>query len=57
MEQNKKRHFVKLPYSNMYWLSGDEPHPEIFIDDIDRMMYIYSHDGPEGATYHGINFD
>jgi len=55
--EDKKRHFQKLPYSEFYVLHGDEPYPEIFVDDVAGMVYIYSHDGPEGATYYGVNFD
>jgi len=58
MEHNKKRHFQKLPYSELYVLTGDKPYPKIFIDDIEGMVYIYSHDSVlEGSLYYGVNFD
>jgi hypothetical protein len=51
---NKKRRFIHLPYTNLYVLLGDEPHPETFVDDIKGMVYTYSHVGFEGPTYYGI---
>jgi len=53
MLTNKKRHFVKLPYSNLYVLYGEGPYPRVFIDDVEKMVYTYAHKGFEGPTYWG----
>jgi len=51
-----KKQFTKLPYSNLYFLSGlkeGELPPKVFVDDVTQMMYTYSHVGFEGPTYYG----
>lgn len=51
---NKKRRFIHLPYTNLYVLRGEKPHPETFVDEIEGMVYTYSHEGFSGPTYYGI---
>jgi len=56
MLTNRKKHFQKLPYSNLYVLCGEKPYPDVFMDDENRMVYIYSHIGFEGPTYWGMEY-
>ena len=52
-----EREFIKLPYSNLYVLVGLEERenpPGTFVDEIEGMVYMYSHVGFEGPTYYGI---
>jgi len=48
---DKKRHFVQLPYSNLYIIYGDKPYPKVFIDDDEKVVYRFVHIGFEGPTY------
>ena len=54
-----EREFIKLPYSNLYVLTGlseNERPPDLFVDDVERIYYVYSHIGFEGPTYWGMLF-
>ena len=51
-----ERRFEQIKYTILYVLYGDEPYPEIFVDDIEEMLYIYSHHGERGPTYMGLPY-
>lgn len=53
---NKKRYFKQIPHTVLYILYSAEPYPEVFVDDIEQMVYMFSHYGEKGPIYFGLDY-